>query len=164
MNNDRVAGWLTLGANIAVLIGIVLIVVELDQNRDSIRAQTRNEISSDIVQLLSMIASDGELANIRRRADAGEELSPDEGYRYILLTIANIRYWENVHYQYRQGLYDRVEFERQRAAIRGYIRGSARFSEYWCRNKDLYSPEFVEEVDALMIENACQHVAAIERS
>ncbi len=155
MKNGRLTGWLTLGANAAVLIGIVLIVIELDQNRDSMRAQTRNEMSTSIVQLMSMIASDGELASIRRRADVGEELSPDEMQRYELLTIANLRYWENVHYQYRQGLYDSPEFERQLAAISGYINYSARFPSYWCQTKHLYSPKFADEIDGLLGDKAC---------
>lgn len=155
MNNNRLAGWLTLGANVAVLIGIVLIVVELDQNRDSMRAQTRNDLSNSIVQLMSMIASDGELASIRRRADAGEELSTDDEYRYTHLTIATLRYWENVHYQYRQGLYDRIEFERHLGAIGGYVRSSARFPSLWCHIKDSYSPMFVDELDALLGDQTC---------
>lgn len=155
MKNDRLAGWLTLGANLAVLIGIVLIVVELDQNRDSMRAQTRNDLSTSIVQLMSMIASDGELASIRRRADAGEELSPDEAYRYIHLTIATLRYWENVHYQYRQGLYVRVEFERHLGAIDDYVRNSALFPSLWCHMKGFYSPRFVEEIDMLLDDKTC---------
>ena len=155
MTNGRLSGWLTLGANFAVLIGIVLIVIELDQNRDSMRAQTRNELSASIVQLMSMIASDGELASIRRRADQGEELSPDEMYRYVLLTIANLRYWENVHYQYRQGLYDSQEFERHLAAIGGYINYSAQFPSYWCKTKHVYSPRFAGEIDGLLGDKAC---------
>ena len=155
MRHGRLDGWLTVGANVAVLIGIVLIVIELDQNRDSMRAQTRNDLSTSIVQFLSMIASDGELASIRRRADAGEELSPDEMSRYVLLTIANIRYWENVHCQYRQGLYDQPDFERQMAAISGYINFSARFPSYWCENKQNYSPMFADEIDRLLGDKAC---------
>lgn len=155
MKDDRLAGWLTLGANVAVLIGIVLIVVELDQNRDSMRAQTRNELAAQISELLSMIASDGELASIRRRADAGEELTPDESYRYEVLTIATLRYWENVHYQYRQGLYDSIEFEGHLRAIGSYVRYSAHFPSYWCQIKDRYSPEFADEMDILLGDQAC---------
>ena len=155
MENNRLAGWLTLGANVAVLIGIVLIVVELDQNRDSMRAQTRNDIAETVVQLTSTIASDGELASIRRRANAGEELSPDEASRYALLTVAIVRYWENVHYQYRQGLYDRVEFEGHLGAIDAYVSNSARFPLLWCDMKGFYSPRFVDEIDALLDDPTC---------
>ena len=155
MKNSRLTGWITVSANVAVLIGIALIVVELGQNRDSLRAQTRNELSSKIVDFLSMIASDGELASIRRRADAGEELTVDEAMRCELLTIANVRYMENVHYQYRQGLFDEVEYNRQKEAWRGYVTSSKRFPLFWCKGKHLYSPKFVSEMDGLLAESSC---------
>ena len=52
MASAKTTRWLTLGANIGVLIGIVLVLVELDQNRDMMRAQTRNELAMGIVDLL----------------------------------------------------------------------------------------------------------------
>ena len=45
MNADRVNRWLTLGANIGVLIGIILLLVELDQNRVLARAQIHQDRS-----------------------------------------------------------------------------------------------------------------------
>ena len=38
MDSDRLNRWLTLGANVGVLIRIILLVVELDQNRDMVRS------------------------------------------------------------------------------------------------------------------------------
>ena len=77
MNTDRLNRWLTLDANNGVLIGIILLIVELDQNRNMVRAQTRNAI-------------------------AAEGLTPDERFQYGLRTVAWFRFFENVHYQYRQ--------------------------------------------------------------
>lgn len=39
MNSDRLNRWLTLGANVGVFIGIMLILFELNQNADLMRAQ-----------------------------------------------------------------------------------------------------------------------------
>ena len=77
MTPDKVNRWLTLGANIGVLIGIVLLVIELDQNREMIRAQTRNDISQQLASRLLTLASNSQLNNVTRRAAAGEELSAD---------------------------------------------------------------------------------------
>ena len=41
MNADNVNKWLTLSANIGVVIGLILLLVELDQNSDLVRAQGR---------------------------------------------------------------------------------------------------------------------------
>ncbi len=106
----------TLGilANVGVLLGILLLVYELAQNRQMMRAQTRTQIATEIVGLLGDI--NPQFASVFRRGISGEELTPDEEiqFRYRQLTV--FRYFENVHYQYRQGLYDEVEFSAQKEA------------------------------------------------
>ena len=75
MESDKVNRWLTLGANIGVLIGIILLIVELDQNREMIRAQTRNDISQQLANRLLTVAGNSQMASLHRRAEAGEELT-----------------------------------------------------------------------------------------
>jgi len=155
MKTDQLHRWMTLGANVGVLIGLILLVAELSQNAAMMRAQTRNELSVGIVDLFARVAENPQLASLRRRADAGEDLSPDEAYQYEIITRAFFRYWENVHYQYRQELYDEVEFSRQREAWRGYAETSPALTQFWCAQKGGFSPDFVEEFDALLPAGAC---------
>ena len=44
--------WLTIGANLGVLIGLLLLIAELNQNRDMMRAQVRHDLAMGIVDLL----------------------------------------------------------------------------------------------------------------
>jgi hypothetical protein len=39
VKSDRLKSWLTLGANLGVLVGIILILIELNQNAELMRAQ-----------------------------------------------------------------------------------------------------------------------------
>ena len=162
MDSDRLNRWLTLGANVGVLIGIILLIVELDQNREAIQAQTRSNLSQGIVDHLSLIASNSQLASLRRRIDAGEKATVNEQYQYQELTRALVRYWENVHYQYRQGLYDDAEFTAHREAIRGYFAYSNAIVEFWCRNRHGMSREFAEEIDGLLTTYNCSNIEASE--
>jgi hypothetical protein len=155
MDADRLTRWLTLGANIAVLVGIILLVLELSQNRDMMRAQTRHELSMGIIDLLQVPASNEQLASILYRAGAGEELTPEELFQFRLRTNALFRYWEDVHYQYRIGLYDEVEFTRQKNAWRASLARSPLGQDYWCEVRMLYSPEFMAEMDGLLSGNGC---------
>ena len=150
MASAKITRWLTLGANMGVLIGIVLVLVELDQNRDMMRAQTRNELAMGIVDLLQTPASNPQLADVLYRAQVGEPLTPAELYQFKMRTNALFRYWENVHYQYRVGLYDDVEFARQREAWKASVSNSPLGQQYWCRVRLYYSPEFMAELDGLM--------------
>ncbi len=155
MNSDRLARWLTLGANVGVLVGIILLIVELDQNREMMQAQTRHELAMGIVDLLQTPANNEQLADILYRANAGEEMTPREIFQYQLRTNALFRYWEDVHYQYRVGLYDEAEFEKQREAWRVSIAQSAMAAKYWCQVRSLYSPDYAAEMDKLVPSNSC---------
>ena len=158
MDSNRINRWLSLGANFGVLIGIILLVVELDQNRGMIRAQTRNAIAHQIETRLTIVAGNPELASIQRRGWAGEDLSVDEEHQLFLLTVANIRNWENIHYQYRQGLFDDSEFEAERVTWRSLIAMNERFEPTWCALRDGYSAEFAAEINQLIAGEACSAI------
>jgi hypothetical protein len=65
------------------------------------------------------------------------------------------RYFENVHYQYRVGLYDDAEFERQKVAWSNYMNGSRRASEIWCEYEHVVSAEFAVELNNLLTNHSC---------
>ena len=155
MTSDKVLRWATLAANLGAVVGLILLVLGLKQNEAIMRAQTRNELAVGIVDLFARVAENPELASLRRRADTGEELTPDETYQYEIITRAFFRYWENVHYQYRQGLYDGAEFGRQREAWRDYAQSSPALIKFWCAESSQFSPEFVSAFDALLPRDAC---------
>lgn len=152
---DRIQRWLTLGANIGVLVGIFLLITELSQNRTMMMAQTRSELSNEIVDLFARVAENESLAAARGLADAGEDLTTLQAYQYALITRAFFRYWENVHYQYRVGLYDDEEFGRQREAWQFYASQSAAVVDFWCTNRLQFSAEFVEEFDGILTTRTC---------
>jgi hypothetical protein len=155
VESDRLTRWLTIGANLGVLLGLLLLVAELKQNRDMTRAQIRHELAMGIVDLLQVSAGNEQLADVLLRGISGETLTPTELFQFEMRTNALFRYWEDVHYQYRVGLYDDIEFSRQREAWRDTLRQSQLGREYWCRVRLLYSPEFVREMDGLLVASPC---------
>ena len=147
--------WLTLAANVGALLGLLLVVLQLRQNRELMRAEIRHELAMGIVDLLSTPAANSQLASVLRRGAAGETLTPDEEFQFRLRSNALLRYWEDVHYQYRQGLYDETEFSRQKEAWAEAMAGSVGFVRYWCEVRSLYSPLFAAEPDALAAPGSC---------
>ena len=154
MDSDRINRWLTLGANVGVLVGIILLIVELDQNREMMRAQTRNEISVQVVDLLSQVATSDELSILLLRSQSGEPLSDQETIQFQNRSRAMLRYFENVHYQYRQGMYDEQEFSGQREAWRRFASNAA-YKPIWCAWRETFSPEFRMEFEALFSTHTC---------
>lgn len=141
--------------NVGVVIGIFLLVYELNQNREMMQAQTRNEISQAVATMLFEITSDREYANINFRGDKGEELTELESYQYLGSMLAQFRLNENVHYQYRNGLYDEFEFAAQKNTwrVRFADKGIAKL---WCAVQAGFSPEFAAEINGLLTTYKCE--------
>jgi hypothetical protein len=155
MEPDKVNRWLTLGANIGVLVGIILLVVELGQSREMIQAQTRNNISQQLSNRLLIVASNSQMARVSRRAEAGEGLTADEEHQYFNYWVANMRDWENIHYQYRHGMFDENEFDAEKSAWRFVINKNKAFGRNWCRTRQNFSPDFRAEIQYLLDEDVC---------
>lgn len=152
---SRAAQWLGVAANLGALVGLLLVVVQLRQNRDLMRAQVRHELASGATNVLLQTAVNPQLASVMRRANAGDSLSPDEAVQFRSRSNALLRYAEDVHYQYRQGLYDEEEFTRQKEAWRLSFERSVAFSRYWCEARPLYSPRFAATMDSLVPAGTC---------
>ncbi len=147
----------TLGliANLGVIAGILLLVFELNQNRDMMRAQTRNEISRGVVELLSSTSTSVELADAWARARQGEMLPPAQAVMLETFTESLYRYWENSHYQYRQGLYDEDEFSVHLDLMVRLVSNDRQLTGWWCRNQRDYSDRFVTELNDQLPSDLC---------
>lgn len=156
MKSEPLHRWLTLGANVGVLLGILLVTLELRQSLTAVRAQTRHEVSAEFTDFMKLLASNEQLANLRRRGDAGELVDANEIYRYEAYTRGLFRYWEDVHYQFRHGLYDEPEFSRQREAWRLHALSSPGLIAWWCQHRGEFSAEFSLEYDGLLPGKGCE--------
>jgi hypothetical protein len=150
MSKDRLIQSIALAANCVTILGLLLVILQLRQNRSLMRAQVRHELASTIVDLLNSSANNNQLAGVLRRGSLGEQLTEDEQMQFRLRSNAVLRYWEDVHYQFRLGLYDEVEYSRQKAAWKASFAGSVDFVKYWSEVRTLYSPLFAAEIDGLL--------------
>ena len=90
-----------------------------------------------------------------RRANAGEQLTADELLQFGERQGAMFRYWENVHYQYRLGLYDESEFSKQKDAWRAYVNQSQAVADQWCSIRQFVADAFAAEINELLVEYSC---------
>ncbi len=125
MTKDSLSRWLTFSANIGVVIGLALLVVELKQNSELVRAQIHQARSDSYVS--DMIAiSDTEflLPAYEKLSDGGgitdvtalEVLDQIERERIRRYAQARMADYDNLFYQYRLGYLDE-EFYQTRVAI-----------------------------------------------
>ena len=154
MNTDRLNRWLTLLANLGVLAGIILLLVELNQNQEIARAQIRNEIYQGLSES-TMVG--GDYARVLARADAGEELDPVEVLLLSGFSEQLHRYWENANYQYEMGMYDESEYSAHKNTIRSAMLElfPAALVPHYCRNRDGFSQSYRELIDEFVTAQMC---------
>ncbi len=155
MSNNRLANWISIAANVAVFAGLILLVLELQQTRDLTRAQIRDELSDGIFDLLMYTANNPQLADLMVRADSGAELTTAEQFQYASRIRAMYRYFENVHYQYRSGLYETSEFRRQTIAWKNYVGRSKAAVDVWCTYQHTVSEDFADTLNSLLTNHKC---------
>jgi hypothetical protein len=140
--------------NLGVLVGILLLVYELNQNRELMLSQTRHELSQGLIEVLIANSSDSEIMSIRLRGNKGEDLTELESERFQVAAVIEMRYHEDVHYQYRNGLYDDSEFIAQREQWKNIYAAIGR-KDVFCTLRNGYSQEFVKEIESLL-EKPCE--------
>ena len=113
--SERINSWLRLGANVGVLIGFILLVVELDQNSDLTRAQVHQSRSDNFESFGVAVADSENLLPVLMKFKAAggpndlsalQELTPIERARLRRYYSARIAGYDNLYYQYTQGFLD----------------------------------------------------------
>ena len=115
MDSDRLNRWLTLGANLGVLAGIVLILIELDQNAELMRSQIIQSRAETAQEAWRLVATSDHLAGIRaKRVQIGNDqewvnsLNPEEFVRWQAWIFAMMHNVRGQLYQLDQGFLDRT--------------------------------------------------------
>jgi len=146
---ERLNQWLTLLANLGVIAGIVFLALELQQNTEMIRAQSRADMSRDVGNLLSLHVNDPEYIDAMSRGLHGETLTEIEAVQFRRTYNAMIWHWNNLEYQHRAGLYPTSEYRLQMNIIRRDISQLSGFNKHWCASKAANaSVELIESVEA----------------
>lgn len=131
MKADKLNTWLTLGANIGVLVGLLLLVVELDQNSDVVRAQIHQARSDNFEAFMVEVADTERMLPVlaKFRAAGGprdisslKELDAIEKYRLFTYYNGRIMGYDNLYYQYKIGF---LEEEFYKTRVEGSIRALA---------------------------------------
>jgi hypothetical protein len=113
MNTKNLTQWLTLGANLGVLIGIFLLIVELNQNSTLMRAQIFNDRTDQGIAQFMTMAESPELSEIGRvlrssgfpdNASAFSKLTDTQKHQYYWLIRADRYRVENILYQQSLGI------------------------------------------------------------
>lgn len=158
MKLDRLNQWLTPLTNVAVLIGLILIIVELQQNQQSMELDRKlamlDSTHMDISNLRdfrSKVIADPVLADLYIRGSNGEELTEVEKLRFVYM--CQDLYWSAVLMHDRAFKLGMYEYSDATVAWIGRTLRRKGMKECWDYQKAGYVSwgygEFVDAVDEL---------------
>lgn len=157
MNSNKVNRWITLGANLGVLVGIILILLELNQNADLMRAQMVQERANHLVAKYDAIIHSEfwpKIAAMQANSDGRDDwvasLSPEDYQRVLYTYYREVNDIRNQHYQYHQGYLPQEIWD---AASRGQIMRMIMLAKALNRPDDFKGDtEFQEHVRRIAVE------------
>lgn len=103
MDSDRINRWLTLTANIGVLIGLVVVIYELRQNTEMMRAQINQSRSDTALSEADGMYNSDYMPDLLAKIHSREPLSFDEEIRFRSWARGFHRDMDNMLWQYRAG-------------------------------------------------------------
>ena len=135
---DRLNQWLSLTANIGVLVGVGFLIVELDQNTSSIRLAARQALTQENSEYVKLLLSDPDLGVLFSKAVPPRDPSTpnlrglneqDQLKLGRLLYIAFINL-ENQYHAWKDGALTDGEWKPSDALLNMYA-DSAAVQDYW---------------------------------
>ncbi len=125
MDSDRLNRWMTLAANLGVLAGIFLLLVELRQNTESTELQAAQSYVAVAHELDFRLVDDPSLIALLLSSPA--ERTPEEMLRRDRWYFGALRTWENGHYLHSRGVLDD---DPSTGGARNYQTNAANLREY----------------------------------
>ena len=133
----------------AIVASLIILTLEIRQNSQLMRAQSRTEMAHDTVVLLTLNVGDADFLDVWNRGNAGEELTELEQTQFAYTYFGWIWHWNNLAYLHRVGLYDEAEYAMQINIVRSEIDEFPGFKKFWCDNRQrVASPELIAAIQA----------------
>ncbi len=148
MTADSINRWLTLGANLGVLVGIAFLAIELRQNNELLEAQTRADNFDRMIGFAEQIMENPSLATALEKTEKNEEIT---GVEDILLRAMALRTFRQLEWTFREVEDGRLEGP---VPVEIFLKGFRNegifrwpLGEYWAGMKEFFAPDFVHFVE-----------------
>ena len=139
MESDKLNKWLTLGANLGVVIGLIFLAIEVRQNNENLATQVRATAFFGMAETWNMVAENPELAAaIQKDMDKGE-LTPTEQNQLFAYWV---RVFLTLQWEYNE--LPEEEFNQRLPFQRRAFLDSPSLAIAWERAEPLLDPNYVE--------------------
>ena len=149
MNSSKVNEWLTLIANVAVVGGIIFLVIEIRQNNELLRSESRQAlVTNDVASL----AANFQNADVFAKLVSESEMSAEDQLRLSFMFALDLRNREFEYFQYINGLLDEQTWLAYRHVI--LINHSTGLGRTWWDEvgRGIVDPDFAKLIEELLVD------------
>ena len=149
MNTARLNDWLGLIANVAVIGGMVFLAIEIRQNNELLRSESRQAlVTNDVTSL----AANLDHADVFARLVSGAALAQEEQLRLSFMWALDLRNREFEYLQYINGSLDEATWQSYRQVV--LVNHSTGPGRRWWNEigRRIVDPGFAQSVDDLLKE------------
>ena len=149
-NLENLNHWLTLAANFGVLIGIFVLIYEVQQNTEATRSQVRTTI---LMGAQEELWKNMEYPDVTLNfSQTDRELSDEEKVRFDAWMTASMQARQFAWLEYTNGNIDKEQWQSDEVVISMILGGSR--SRYWWDNigSKAFHIEFVDRVNTILLE------------
>ena len=132
-----------------VIITLVYLALQIRQNTRVARSSTRQAISRETSRLIDDFTNGVPMADIFVRSVEGEPLTKTEAFVLHARCFRDMKHWENIHYQVREGLFPEEDWVGFRQNLK-LLLSIPHFKNYWSLESLLYSEAFQSEVTDIL--------------
>ena len=152
MNLEKMNHWLTLLANIGVLVGMVFLVIEVRQNTIATEQETVSNFQNGFAAVELMIASNPEFGDLLAKGRNGEKLTPAEFVRLQAFYRNVLRTWQTNISRYDSGGLSSETWEGTQALMSQTFLEDQGLLKHWHQNRNQFNSEFNNMVNTILNE------------
>ncbi len=151
MTSDRLNWFLTVAANVGVVLGLGFLVVELHQNTLATQATLNMDLVAIGRENAELLLSDDKLAEIVLRAEQDPgSLSLLEREKFLLFTSWRMGVWESAFMNADEGIVTHRYFEGFDAWYSEIVRRGPGYQYWWDESHHGYDLGFQEHVNRVL--------------
>ena len=150
MNTERLNKWLSLIANLGVVVGLIFLGFEIRHNTQATIASASEEITDQSLEYFSLGIDNQIVAQALYKRASGGELSGLEEDQLERHQYYNFRVFQNVYLQYRRGFLDEDEWAVYQRVIASRLVNDPYARKMWTETPGSWNIFFQSEVDSLL--------------
>jgi hypothetical protein len=152
MNWEAIGAVGEVAGAIAVVMTLAYLAIQIKQSNIVARCTVRQSIADSITSMATSLELSDDLASIMQKKIDGEELEPHELRRLEARCYGALRKWQNIYFQYGEGLVSTEEWESYRLNLDVLLQNKF-YQDYWHKYELTFTAQFRDEVASIISES-----------